>query len=504
MKYILYAQAHFYRIEALSGVLDKEGLSLLRDFSRILGELGEVIEIDRIEEAEPIYRQCVEKGEACVLLSFAQPHLTPITLTCPVVPVFSWEYADIPENIEEHCWQDDPRHDWRFALSKSIGAIVLSSHARDLVRQSMGAMYPVAAVNWPLNPQLKAQSASFRALPHPRRRPVLSIRGAVGDSEQMGLNVDAIVCEDDDDTPAYDPLDEIDLPLRADAGMHARCAPAESPAAKDHTELWVSEPLPCSWQLPPVVYIRTRLRGNVYTAVLSMSREQDNWIDLVTAFCWSFRHVEDATLVLIVDDPLPESCQLKLVTELSKLSPLKCRVLAIYGLPSADEYAALIRATTYYVNTSCASASCRHAADFMAAGVPAIAPAHTALRDLVHAGNAFVIRSMPGIPRAWPHGDQEISRTRWHQIDWQSLVEAFRKSYAVARDDPGTYLAMGHLARSRALAHCSHDAVKTKIQQFLRDILAPELLARQKRQSPPLTTTLGRNHDIARLHQHRR
>ncbi|HTV84704.1 MAG TPA: hypothetical protein VME63_04830 [Dyella sp.] len=491
MKFIVYAPAHFYGTEELSGIVDKNGFSLLQAFSRIMRQLGEVIEVECPEQAEPIYWQCVQENRACVLFSFAPPHLLPITLACPVVPVFGWEYADIPERIEEQCWLDDPRHDWRFALSKAAGAIVLSSHARDIVRRSMGAMYPVAAVHWPLSASVKDQSSCFRALPHAGRRSMLSIRGSVGDSEHMGLDVDAIVCDEEDDTPAFDPSDAIDLPPLDQIARHVHSVAAENPAMNDSGDLWSSEPLPCSWRMPPIVYIRTRLRGIVYTAVLSMSLEQDNWVDVVTGFGWSFRDVADATLLLVIDDPALESCQAKLVSELSKLSPLKCRVLAIYGMPSADEYAALIHATTYYVSASCASASCRHAADFMAAGIPVIAPAHTALGDLVQGDSALVVRSMPGTPRVWPHGDQDIYRTWWHQIDWQSLVEAYHKSYAVARKEPATYLAMGHLARTRARAHCGPDAIKIEIQQFLRDIVTSGLMAQHERQQAPAMHTLG-------------
>lgn len=509
MKFILYAQAYSCGSEELPDALDHSGFSLLNAFSKILSLLGEVTQIHHPEEAERIYEQCLEKNETCLLLSFAPPHLTPITLSCPAVPVFAWEYANIPEQIEERCWLDDPRHDWRFVLSKTKGAIVLSTHARDAIRRSMGAKYPVAAMNWPLSQRSKDQPVTFHRLPNSSRGTILSIHASVGDSQQMGLNVDAIVCEEDDDTPPFDPADMVDLPALDHTTLDHATQIVHNDSYQNSLvttfiEPWLIPPPPCSWNLPPITDIRTRLRGIVYTAVLAPSLEQDNWEDLVTGFCWSFRNTEDATLVLVIDDPAAATCQPKLVSSLSKLSPFKCRVLAIYGIPTQDEYAALIRATTYYVSTSCASGSCHWLADFLAAGVPAIAPEHTGLSDLIHVDSAFVIRSMSGLPRVWPHGDHDIYRTSWHQIDWQSLIDAFHNSHALAVEEPAIYLSMGQLASSRALAQCSTDAIKIKIKQFLRDIIASNLITHKKQQVEPATITLGRNHETARLHQHRR
>jgi glycosyltransferase involved in cell wall biosynthesis len=484
MKFILYAQTCAYGNEQLSDVADLSGFSLLNAFSSILRDLGDITQIHHPEEAEPIYEQCLKDNEACLLLSFTPPHLTPITSSCPVVPVFTWEYADIPEQIEERCWLDDPRHDWRFVLAKTRGALVLSTHARDAIRRSMGPEYPVIAVNWPLS--LRPRDLIL-PIPNADEGKILSIHASVGDSRQMGLNADIIACvgDEDDYTPPFDPADTAALAPFGSTTRSVYDDLAKNSVVAALDEPGLMPPPLCSWTLPPVTDIRTRLRGTVYTAVLSPSQEQDNWEDLVTGFCWSFGHTEDATLVLVVDDPIPATCQTRLVSLLTRLSPFKCRVLAIYGIPSADEYAALIRATAYCVNTSCASGSCRPVADFLAAGVPAIAPAHTGLSDIISADCAFVLRSVPGAPRVWPHGDQDVYRTSWHQIDWQSLVDAFRGSHALATGQPSAYLAMARSARQCALTHCSSSTIKTKIQHFLFDITASSPITQRERQQEP-------------------
>lgn len=471
MKFILYAQTSSYGIPELPDAVDSGSFSLLNSFSRILSELGEITQIHSLKEAENIYAECLERNEACLLFSFAPPHLTPISLTCPVVPVFAWQYPNIPEQIEERSWQGDRRHDWRFVLSKSKGAVVLSTYARDAIQRSMSDVYPVVAVPWPLSLNFTDHGFTTDSVPNLGQGAILSIRGSVGDSQQMGVSADGIICEEEDDTPPFDPADLVDLPVIDHTIRRFQSVPVDS-AVADIDEPGLVPPPRCNWEFPPAIHVRTRLRGIVYTTVLTPSLYQDNWEDLITAFCWSFRDTEDATLILVVDDPVPHDCQTKLVILLTRLSPFRCRVLAIYGIPAADEYAELIRATTYYVSATYASGSCRRVADFLAAGVPAMAPAHSGLGDLIDADTAFVIRSRPGIPRAWPHGDGDIYRTSWHQIDWQSLVDAFHKSRLLAIEEPTTYRAMARSAKERARTRCSNEAIKSTLQRFVHDVTA--------------------------------
>lgn len=465
MKFFLYAQAYSYGIEELPDATDRTSFSLLSVFATLLDGLGEVLELNDPLQAEKIHRLCAAQGEDSILLSFAPPHLTPLLPTCPVVPVFAWEYPNIPERAEETAWHSDPRHDWRFALSGTRGAIVLTRHASEAIKRSMGPDYPVAVIPLPVSDVVG--QLTHRHRPGNLGSAILEMRGSVADSLQMNLNVDTIVAISDEDAAPFEITDLTDLPPVGCTAGYPSMANLTHTSHAHASEPGFNDPVPCGWEPPAVFDIRTRLRGVVYTAALAPSKDQDNWEDLLTAFCWNFRDSEEATLLLIINDPAPDICELKLVMLLSKLSPLKCRVLAIYGLPDADGYQSIIEASSYFVSSALASAGCQQLIDFMAAGIPVIAPTHTGFADLIDEDTAFVVRSIPGIPRVWPHGDHDIYRTSWHQLDWQSLVDAFRQSHAVATHKPARYAAMAENARQRLLTHNNVDATKAKLFRFL-------------------------------------
>jgi glycosyltransferase involved in cell wall biosynthesis len=152
---------------------------------------------------------------------------------------------------------------------------------------------------------------------------------------------------------------------------------------------------------------------------------------------------------------------------LTKLSPFKCRVIALYGYLSDDEYAALVSASTYYVNTSLCEGQCLPLVEFLNEGVPAIAPNNTAMTDYIADDVAFVVKSYPGVPTMWPHGDNEINRTSYNQLDWESLVEAYRRSYAVAHHNSERYEHMSQCARRTIQSYCGNETVLAALHRFL-------------------------------------
>jgi glycosyltransferase involved in cell wall biosynthesis len=209
----------------------------------------------------------------------------------------------------------------------------------------------------------------------------------------------------------------------------------------------------------------------VYTSVLAPSSGRKNWEDLVTAFCWAFRDTEDATLILkLTGQDLPHNHR-HLLMMLTKHTPFKCRVIAIYGYVSDDDYASLIGASTFYVNASLCEGQCLPLVEFLNEGVPAIAPNNTAMADYIDDNIAFVVKTYPGSPTMWPHGDHEINRTSYCQLDWGSLVEAYRRSYAVAHQNPDIYRQMAQCARQAIQNYCGNDVVTTALHAFL----CPEL-----------------------------
>jgi glycosyltransferase involved in cell wall biosynthesis len=479
MKFLLYAQVDQHTIGKQLGSADYSYFFLLRAFAEVLAELGEVTQLQDPAHADVIHAQCVADGERCVLLSFAPPHKTPLGLTCPVVPVFAWEYPDIPEQIEEVCWMDDPRHDWRYVLARTGRAITLSSHTVEAVQRSMGTNYPIVAIPSPIGSIVHREDRIH--VPPPMEGVPLRVNASVADSRCMGLDVNGLIYfEDDDGTPFHpDDLENLsEPPSRQAADPATDRASVPEPIDQSVDPDW-SSPQICGWDLPPVMPIYTRLRGVVYTAVLIPSAGRKNWEDLISAFCWTFRNTEDATLVLKLGGEDLTRHHHKLLMILSKMAPLKCRVIAINGYLSDEEYAALVGATTYYVNTSLCEGLCLPLVEFLSEGVPAIAPDNTAMADYVSDDLAFVVASYPGIPTVWPHGDDEVSRTSYHQLDWESLTEAYRRSYQVAYRDPARYRQMSDRAREAMQMYCGLDTVRSRLHAFL----CPELSMLERQSS---------------------
>lgn len=470
MKFLLHAQVAQDTIDKQLGSADYSYFFLLRAFSTVLAELGDVVQLREVGEAEPIHTQCLAQNEPCVLLSFAPPHKTPLGLPCPIVPVFAWEYPDIPGQIEEISWMDDPRHDWRRVFALTGRAITLSSHTVEAVRRSMGDGFPIVAIPAPIR-QIAWREEMAR-LPDPAKAVLLKVNASVADSRRMGLDVDGLICLDEEDGTGFSPSDDSVLPQHpACPGKSDESARAESAMTLKpdiiEDESGNSAPLICGWDLPPVMPIGLRLHGLVYTAVLTPTAGRKNWEDLITAFCWTFRDNEDVTLVLKLAGTDLQRHHHQLLMLLTKLSPLRCRVIAINGYLSDEDYADLVSKTTYYVNTSLCEGLCLPLVEFLSEGVPAIAPDNTAMADYITGDLAFVVASYPGIPTVWPHGDSEVNRTSYHQLDWESLTTAFQRSYQVAHTEPARYRGMSRAACEAMQAYCGTEVVRSRLHAFL-------------------------------------
>jgi hypothetical protein len=104
--------------------------------------------------------------------------------------------------------------------------------------------------------------------------------------------------------------------------------------------------------------------------------------------------------------------------------------------------------------------------EFLSCGKPAIAPRHSAMLDYIDSEVAFVVDSWLDAT-AWSHDPRLAYRTLRHQIDWSSLVEAYRAAYRCVQDDPSRYAKMSAAAIERMRGHCSQAVATQKLRQFL-------------------------------------
>ncbi|MEM9015204.1 MAG: glycosyltransferase family 1 protein, partial [Pseudomonadota bacterium] len=66
----------------------------------------------------------------------------------------------------------------------------------------------------------------------------------------------------------------------------------------------------------------------------------------------------------------------------------------------------------------------------------------------------------------WQHDPRRALRCMHFKPDWMSLVEAYRESYDIAKNDPERYARMGEAAVNRLKRHCSLEASKTAFAEF--------------------------------------
>jgi len=211
---------------------------------------------------------------------------------------------------------------------------------------------------------------------------------------------------------------------------------------------------------------RITLDGVMYASVFNPFDGRKNWIDMVTAFCSVFRETSDALLVLKFVHDSNDSAAEMLLSMLYRLQPFKCRVLALRSYLSKEDYEELIKATSYYVNTSHGEGQCLPLMEFMSCGKPAIAPNTSALQDYIDEKVAFVVKSGRE-PTHWQHDPRRLFRATQSRLDWASLLLAYRESYRVAKEDPSRYDELSRACVSRLQSHCSSEVVKRELTRFL-------------------------------------
>lgn len=211
-----------------------------------------------------------------------------------------------------------------------------------------------------------------------------------------------------------------------------------------------------------------QLDGTVYTSVFNPVDGRKNWEDMVTAFCWAFRDDPKKTLILKMSHHNRSTFLGKLLLLFSRLSPFRCRIVALHGFLPESQLQDLIGATNFFVNTSLAEGQCLPLLEFMAEGVPAISPDHTAMSTYINDHNSYIVRSSKQ-PHIWPNDPRRAYRTVSHRIDWDDLRHCFLASAAVT---PERYRAMSIAASNEVRRHYSVDKAYRQLRRVLRKIAA--------------------------------
>ena len=408
MKFILHSDIDANSIRDSLGKPDYSYYFVLKAFQPVLEQIGAVELVQRpAEEVDPIFEACAARGEDCVFVSFAPPNAVTLGLKCPTVVVVAWEFSTIPDGK----WNPaDPREDWRYVFGELGSAISLSSHTARVVKAAMGEDFPIFAVASPVYdrvPRLAAPPSGGVIAPCQ-----LAIRGTVIDSFDYTLSPDMV---HEPDFPPR-PIEEVEAEREAEAARIAGEATIESPApppfrkglryrlgmTRFYAVEWYREvirdllprvvaraigrtggflvtayrratgwkPPPPPPHPPPIPIVHVGLKGVVYTSMLNPTDGRKNWHDILTAFCWAFRDVEDATLVLKMVKGDPHSYRRDLFLILARSAPFKCRIVTMDGFLEDADYAGLMAATSFYVNASNAEGLCMPLMEFMSVGRP--------------------------------------------------------------------------------------------------------------------------------------
>jgi glycosyltransferase involved in cell wall biosynthesis len=419
MIFLIYSETEAATIAANLGTSEYSYYFVLKAYQPVLEQLGRVVIVTEPETVDGLYREAAARGEDCVFLSFAPPHKTFVPAQCPIFPIFAWEFDTLPTET----WDGDARHDWRRVLRQAGHAITHSAFAVATVKRAMGQPYPIISLPAPVwDGFAPLYGASMRAVNTSVR---LHVRGRVLDTRQLAA---ALATE----------------------------------AARKH-------PGPV-WLLDEAGSRETEheltLSGVVYVAVFCPADGRKNWFDMIGAFCWALRDQPDATLVLKLTHRDCDAAIIEIFKTLAKLMPFVCRLVLIDGYLPDQDYMALAAASHFTVNTSHGEGQCLPLMEYMSAGKPALAPAHSAMADYLDDTNGFLITSDLE-PTIWPHDPRQAFRTRRHRIDFDSVAAAYRDSYHTATADPARYAAMARAAHDRLRLHCSRAVLRAGIETFI-------------------------------------
>ncbi|MFM7786263.1 MAG: DUF7024 domain-containing protein [Gammaproteobacteria bacterium] len=215
------------------------------------------------------------------------------------------------------------------------------------------------------------------------------------------------------------------------------------------------------------------VEGCVYVAILNPEDGRKNWKDILTAFCLSFAEESRATLIVKVVHTQAQGYVKQLYSLLQRMAPFRCRVLVVHGYIEGEDYRRLVDIADYVVSAARGEGQCLPLMEFMSAGVPAIAPCNSAMRDYHDARSGFVLRSSPE-PTFWPQDPRQVFTTLRERIDWASLAEAFEESFRVRAAEPERYAALSAGAVEAQRRFCSLAALETPFDALLDALRARE------------------------------
>ena len=479
MKILVYSAMNAVTMQQNFGKPEYSYYFVLREFMPLLQQFGEVQTVENpATEVDPLYHAATRQGEACVFLSFSPPHLTCLGLSCPTIPVFAWEFSNMPN---ETWWDDRPEQNWRWCLQQCAGAIVHSEQSAQVVRNMMGADYPVTAIPAPLWDRMASGRNHLNSSGDACTSTIEVARGTIFDTNdpelERWLPTEQDIIRAVAEARGVIPIDENEgfrrtqksvgrVTLEYMIAWYQQVLADRVPTCwRRNLDQWTARKDP--WQLGRR---ELELSGVVFTSLFNPKDGRKNWVDMLTAFCTEFRDEPGATLVFKLGHRDHEEALQGFLMVLPRLPPFRCRVVLLNGFLDDDAYLKLLRRSHFALNASHGEGQCLPLMEYLSCGKPAVAPSHSALADYIDEDIAFIVDSWADATM-WPHDPRIAYRTLRQQIDWTSLCRAFRNAFECYRTQPARYQQMSLAAINRMQEHCSMNAVKARLETLLKTIL---------------------------------
>ncbi|MEM9704520.1 MAG: glycosyltransferase [Pseudomonadota bacterium] len=480
---------------------------VLEDFIPLLERIGKVTRLaDPKNELARHVQSAHEAGERPLFLNFTAPHNLIEPVACPTAHVFAWEFNTIPTDS----WAQDGLQDWRLALRAHKCAITHSTYARDAITAAMGEDFPVAVAPCPVWDRYDDERRAINDRT-PIKSTTLFFEGRVFDTRQIEFfveyDVDRLKREREEadllqssvsdayqrgqDASLNGTTDEANSAKRSLKDLMRDLAPpilwralsalrtnhnsageadvsdgTDGAGSSDHKPSATSD---AQIDSSPQRLNAAHLEGVVYTSIFNPLDGRKNWRDMVSAFIWAHKKNADATLIIKAPNLDEADFIVPLTDFMKRFLPFDCRVLVLKGFLDNEKYRTLLDATSFYVNTSFGEGQCLPLMEYLSAGVPAIAPATTALGDYMTPEMSFVVEAHAE-PSAWQHDPRLSYRALRYRVDWLGLVEAFEKSYNLAKSDVEGWRALGRAAAQRLEGHASLAVAEKRMRAFLSEV----------------------------------
>lgn len=510
MEFILYSDVDERSISNSLGLPEYSYFFVLKAYRSVLEHHAGVHLAHSHAEIVQHHERLLKQGKTALALVFTPPNKAPVDLPCATLCVVAWEYDRIPDEA----WDEDARNDWRYVFAQHGAAISLSQHTARAIKAAMGEDFPVLVLPTPLWQQFaqQRQHGQIRGVAKPCE---LEVRGFIIDTRLLGLSADGLIApvhgealpegqQSSANTQVVEPLAIEPSPLAQHIAQAPRPLTLRNRllATKYHALQWYREVLAdllpallnslivrlrnarsrralavpsASDEHPQAVLpntndvVRTLVGGVVYVSVFNPQDGRKNWERLVTAFCWAFKEVEDATLILKITHRDLSTYYVHMLTLLSQLAPFKCRVLVMHGFLDDQQFSRLYSAASYYVNHSLCEGLCLPLMEFMACGKPALAPDHTAMADYIDDQVAFVT-PYGSVHTIWGHDPRILYRSLRNRPDWGALVQAYKDSYQVAKEQPQRYAQMSDAALARMRSYAGEEQFWTQLDGFVQTL----------------------------------